>query len=145
MDYTIIFLVEYLHFICAKRLAFIASSSLSFWANSKAFASSADIEGSETERPQVQSVLYATLFQNSNHLNTGLVWYSNGDLKTGLKKPDYGPKCPVFKSSANRYRTEFSPVLNRYSNNRPFDDPTTFDNSNIRLIRRSDPYCIIIN
>ena len=50
----------------------------------------------------------------SNHLNTGLVWYSNGSfvsgcqtvrylnggLKTGLKKPVYGPKCLVFKWSA---------------------------------------------
>ena len=45
------------------------------------------------------------------HLKTGLVWYSNGrfvsgcqmvgysngGLKTRLKKPIYGPKCPVFK------------------------------------------------
>ena len=60
----------------------------------------------------------------SNHLNTGLVWYSNGRFvsgcqmvrysnggqKTGLKKPvaqdnglvtpDYGPQCLVFKWSA---------------------------------------------
>ena len=47
----------------------------------------------------------------SDYLNTGLVWYSNsrfvsgcqmvrylnGGLKTGLKKPVYGPKCPAFK------------------------------------------------
>ena len=26
-----------------------------------------------------------------------VVRYSNGGLKTGLKKPVYGPKCPVFK------------------------------------------------
>ena len=55
-------------------------------------------------------------FQNmySNHLNTGLVWYSNdifvsgcqmvrysnGGLKTGQKNPVYGPKCPVLKWSA---------------------------------------------
>ena len=50
----------------------------------------------------------------SNHLNTGLVWYSNGSfvfrcqmvwylnggLKIGLKEPVYGPKCSVFKWSA---------------------------------------------
>ena len=50
----------------------------------------------------------------SDYLNTGLVWYSNsrfvsgcqmvrylnGGLKTGLKKPVYGPKCPAFKWSA---------------------------------------------
>ena len=46
----------------------------------------------------------------SNHLNTGLVWYSNGRfvsgcqmvwyLNGGLKNPVYGPKCPVFKWSA---------------------------------------------
>ena len=49
----------------------------------------------------------------SNHLNTGLVRYSNGwfvsgcqmvqytndGLKTGLKKPVYGPNCLVFKWS----------------------------------------------
>ena len=49
----------------------------------------------------------------SNHLNTGVVWYSNGRfvpdcqmvwysngcLKTGLKKPIYCPKCPVIKWS----------------------------------------------
>ena len=28
------------------------------------------------------------------------VQYSNGGLKTGLKKPVYGPKCPVFEWSA---------------------------------------------
>ena len=28
-----------------------------------------------------------------------MVRYSNGGLKTGLKKPEYGPKCPVFKWS----------------------------------------------
>ena len=46
-----------------------------------------------------------------NHLNAELFWYSTGrfvfgcqmvrylkcGLKTILKKPDYGPKCPVFK------------------------------------------------
>ena len=51
---------------------------------------------------------------NSNHLNTRLVWYSNGrfvsgcqifrysngGLKTRLKNPVYGPKCPVLESSA---------------------------------------------
>ena len=26
-----------------------------------------------------------------------MVWYSNGGLKAGLKKPVYGPKCPVFE------------------------------------------------
>ena len=26
-----------------------------------------------------------------------MVLYSNGGLKTGLKKPVYGPKCPAFK------------------------------------------------
>ena len=50
-------------------------------------------------------------FWYSNHLNTGLVWYSNGrfvnscqmvwysngNLKTGLKKPVYGPKCTIFE------------------------------------------------
>ena len=50
----------------------------------------------------------------SNHLNTRLVWYSNGrfvsscpmvrylngGLKTRLKKPVYGPKCLVFEWSA---------------------------------------------
>ena len=29
-----------------------------------------------------------------------MVRYSNGGLKTGLKKPDYGPKCSVFEWSA---------------------------------------------
>ena len=47
----------------------------------------------------------------TNHLNTGLGWYWNGrfvsgcemvqysndGLKTGLKKPVYGPKCLVVK------------------------------------------------
>ena len=28
------------------------------------------------------------------------VWFSNVGLKTGLKKPVYGPKCPAFKWSA---------------------------------------------
>ena len=28
-----------------------------------------------------------------------MAWYSNGGLKTRLKKPDYGPKCPVFEWS----------------------------------------------
>ena len=51
--------------------------------------------------------------QYRNHLNTQLVWhlygkfvsisqmvrYSNGGQKTGLKKPVYGPKCPVFEQS----------------------------------------------
>ena len=54
--------------------------------------------------------------QLHNHLNTGLVWYLNGrfvfvcqmvrysnvDLKTGLKKHVFGPKCLVFKWSANQ-------------------------------------------
>ena len=49
----------------------------------------------------------------SNHLKTGLEWYSNGrfvfgcqmvgytngGMKTGLKKPVYGPKYQVFKWS----------------------------------------------
>ena len=49
-----------------------------------------------------------------NHLNTRLIWYSNGwfvsgcqmvrysigGLKTWLRKPVYGPKCPVFEWSA---------------------------------------------
>ena len=29
-----------------------------------------------------------------------IVPYSNGGLKTGLKKPVYGPKCAVFEWSA---------------------------------------------
>ena len=54
-----------------------------------------------------------TIFGYSNHLKTRLVWYSNGrfvsgcqmvwylngSLKTGLKKPVYGPLCLVFKWS----------------------------------------------
>ena len=54
------------------------------------------------------------MFEYSNHLNTRLVWYSNGrfvsgrqmvrnsngGLKTGQKKLVYGPKCPVFEWSA---------------------------------------------
>ena len=53
----------------------------------------------------------------SGDLNTGLVWYSNGrfvigcqmvwysnsGLETGLKKPVYGPKCPVFEWSAKSH------------------------------------------
>ena len=31
------------------------------------------------------------------------VRYSNGGLKTGLKKPVYGPKCQVFEWSAKLY------------------------------------------
>ena len=66
---------------------------------------------------------YQNWFQNtqieySNHLNTGLVWYSNGrfavsgcqmvwysnvGLKTGLKKPVYGPKCIVLEWSAKSH------------------------------------------
>ena len=59
-------------------------------------------------------LLTARCVKFSNHLNTGLVWSSNcrfvsschmvqdliGGLKTGLKKPVYCPKCPVFKWSA---------------------------------------------
>ena len=58
------------------------------------------------------SVLHNT--QYNNHMNTGLVWYSNerfvsgcqmvwyldGGLKTRLKKLVYGLKCPVVKWSA---------------------------------------------
>ena len=58
--------------------------------------------------------LNTKLVTYSNQLNTGLVWYSNGRLVTGyqmvrysngglktkLKKPVYGPKCPVFEWSA---------------------------------------------
>ena len=57
----------------------------------------------------------------SNHLKTGLVWYSNGrfvngcqmvwysngGLKTGLKKPVYGSKCPVFEWSAKSRDSTF--------------------------------------
>ena len=44
----------------------------------------------------------------SNHLNTGQVWYLNGfvskgGLKTGHKKPVYGPKSPVFEWSAKSH------------------------------------------
>ena len=49
------------------------------------------------------------MFKYSNHLNTWLVWYSNGRFvlgcqiirysNGGLKKPVYGPKCLVFKWS----------------------------------------------
>ena len=59
-------------------------------------------------------LLTARYVKFSNHLNAGLVWSSNGrfvsschmvqdligGLKTGLKKPVYCPKCPVFKWSA---------------------------------------------
>ena len=57
---------------------------------------------------------YTLSLRYSNHLNTGLVWYSNGRFVSGCKmvciqmvvwkpywkKPVYGPKCPVFKMSA---------------------------------------------
>ena len=56
------------------------------------------------------SPLYKKKVKYSNHLNTGLGWYSNGRfvsgcqmiryLNDGLKKPVYGSKCPVFKWSA---------------------------------------------
>ena len=53
----------------------------------------------------------------SNHLNIGLfwylngrfvsgcqmVWYSNGGLKTGQKKPVYDPKCQVFEWSTKSH------------------------------------------
>ena len=59
----------------------------------------------------LQLMGYILTKYHSNHLNTGLVWYlngrfvsgcqmvrySNGGLKTRLKKPVYGPKCPVFE------------------------------------------------
>ena len=60
-------------------------------------------------------------FHHSNHLNIPLVWfyngrlvsgcqmvwYSNSDLKTRLKKPVFDPKCLVFKWSAKSYDFTF--------------------------------------
>ena len=65
-------------------------------------------------REQGEGQIFYILITYSNHLKTGLVWYSNGrfvsvcqtvrylncGLKTRLKKPVNGPKCPVFKWSA---------------------------------------------
>ena len=50
----------------------------------------------------------------SHHLNTGPFWYSNGDLKTGLKKTDYGPRCTVFEWSTKSSDIPFeyqTPIL----------------------------------
>ena len=32
-----------------------------------------------------------------------MVWYSNGGLKTGQKKPVYGPNCPAFEWSTKSH------------------------------------------
>ena len=47
---------------------------------------------------------------------------------------------PVFKWWSE-YQTKFSPVFKWHSNTEPFDDHTTFDHLNSRLVRYSDPHC----
>ena len=46
---------------------------------------------------------------------------------------------PVFKWWSE-YQTKFSPVFKWHSNNGPFDDHTTFDHSNTRIVQYSDPH-----
>ena len=93
-------------------------------------------------------------YSHSNHLNTLLVWYlngrfvsgcqmvrhSNGSLKTGLKKPVYGPKCPVFSQVMWVYhlntRHPYCPVFRwiRYSG-------VLYSVYNIMLNANSQIYC----
>ena len=42
------------------------------------------------------------------------------------------------------YQTKFCPIFKWRSNNRPLGDRTTFDHSNTRLVRYSDPHWIRI-
>ena len=93
----------------------------------------------------------------SNHLKTGLVWYSNGrfvsgcqmvqylngGLKTMLKKPVYGPKCQVWILNC-----ELQPMLSNIIWSVPFEYQI-FKSSVLRWIWYSgvwysDGYCIQI-
>ena len=61
-----------------------------------------------------------------------VVQYSDHHLNTS----------PVFKW-CSQCQTKFSPVFKWHSNNGSFGDRTTFDHLNTRLVRYSDPHCII--
>ena len=68
-------------------------------------------QGSEKQIKKVSISVFELQNGYSNHVNNGLVWYSNGrfvsgcqmvrylngGLKTGLKKTVYGPKCLVLE------------------------------------------------
>ena len=78
---------------------------------------------------------------NNEHLNNKKIWITNFHLFGIQMYSDHHPNTsPVFKWWSE-YRTKSSPVFKWHSNNGPFDNRTTFDHLNTRLVRYSDPHC----
>ena len=61
-----------------------------------------------------------------------MVWYLNGGLKIGLKKPVYGPNCLVFKWSAKSH--DFTIIIL---------DTHTVQYSDESGVHYSDGYCTL--